>query len=152
MRRLPTVLTAVLITAISGGCGSTEGVREGATVSVYADAGVCAGAGKALAAAGREAGLVRVDLRCLPLAHRDDRLDLAAVGANARRATQDSTTVAYLLERGPAARFATPVLDAAGIGWTTGGEAAMKRVTAAIEAADPSGSLREEVAEALDAA
>lgn len=153
MRCLLIALLATVITAVSGGCGEESGVAEGAIVAVYADDGLCAGAGEALARAGREAGSVRVNLRCLPPAGSDGKLDLAVVGANARRATQDSTAVAYLLEPGPAARFATPILESAAIGWTTtsSAEAAMRQVIDALESADPSQPLRAQLQEALEA-
>ena len=53
---------------------------------------------------------------CLPQAESSRRLDLAAIGANARRATEDSTTVGYIGESTRAAsRFSAPILEAADI-------------------------------------
>jgi hypothetical protein len=79
------------------------------------------------------------------------RLDLAVVGANARRATQDSTAIAYLQVDDPEAnRFAEPILEAAGIGWITA-EArgpALRQLSEAVLEAE-SGSLRADVREAL---
>jgi branched-chain amino acid transport system substrate-binding protein len=142
-----------LATAISGGCGGAEGVAEGATVSVYSAAGACKGAKRALAGAGGRAGSLRVRARCLPEVRRGGRLDLATIGANARRASQDSTTVAYIGESDAAAtRFSETILEEANIGQisSTPGAAAMRRVLGAIEEADGgSGSLREEVRDEL---
>ncbi len=56
------------------------------------------------------------------------KLNLATLGANARRATEDSTTVAYLEASDPrAARFTHPILETAEIPWISGssGKAAM---------------------------
>jgi branched-chain amino acid transport system substrate-binding protein len=91
-------------------------VEAGATVKVYAAASLCAEAERELARAGGGAGDVRVRIVCLPSAEGDGRLDLATIGANARRASQDSSTVAYIGEpTGAATRFSAPILEAAGI-------------------------------------
>lgn len=153
MGRVAATSLALALLCTMGGCGEESGVAEGATVAVYADAGLCAGAGEALAVAGREAGPVRVNLRCLQPAGGEGRLDLATVGANARRATQDSTAVAYLLEPGRGARFVTPILEAADLPWTEtrAGDAAMRQVIHALESIDPSQPLRSQLQEALEA-
>jgi len=122
-------------------------------VGVYVDSGLCAGAKQALAEAGGKAGDLRVRAVCLSPAEAGDRLDLAIAGANARRATEDSTAVAYLESVGAkAARFTHPILDSAGIPWAaaSSGQAAMEQTLGAIAEADP-GSLRDQVGEALDA-
>ncbi len=95
------------------GCGSGEGVADGATVTVYAGASVCAGAKAELARAGEEAGSVKVRVLCTKPVEAGGRLDLAAAGANARRAVQDSSSVAYLETPGRAVRFTRPILDEA---------------------------------------
>ncbi len=73
-----------------------------------------------------------------------------AIGANARRAIEDSTTVAYVGELDPAAtRFSRPILEAAGIAQVSGdarAQAAMARVLKAIDDAGDTGQLREAVA------
>jgi hypothetical protein len=74
------------------------------------------------------------------------------VGANARRTTEDSTTVGYLEAPDPTAgRFAHPILESAGIGWISqgSGRAAMARLLSAIDGAD-SGSLRESVRDSVE--
>src|SRR3954453_10406266 len=58
---LPTV---ALVAVVLGGCGAGSGVSEGAAVSVYAGAAVCAGAKKELARNGEEVGSVRVRVVC----------------------------------------------------------------------------------------
>lgn len=153
MRCLAALLLALLLGGIAAGCGVEGGVEEGATVSVYVGAELCAGAREELSRAGGRAGDLRVRAVCLDAVRDGARLDLAAVGANARRASEDSTAVAYLeFPDRAAGRFAHPILDSADIGWTTSssGRASMARVLEAIEVAD-SGSLRDEVREALEA-
>jgi hypothetical protein len=130
------------------GCGG-GGVEQGATVSVFATAPLCAGAKSELARHGDQAGSVRVRVLCLAGdAGGRGRLDLAAIGADARRATEDSTTVGYIGETSErATRFTSPILGAAGIAQISGtsGRAALARLLAAIEAAGDAGNLREEV-------
>ncbi len=153
MRCFAAILVACALAAAGSGCGGDGGVEEGATVAVYVDAGLCAGAQRALADAGARAGSVRVHATCLVPAREGGRVDLATIGANARRASEDAAAVAYLGDPDPAiARFTHPIIESAGIGWTASdsGAAAMKRVLTAIEAANPS-SLRDEVREALEA-
>jgi hypothetical protein len=153
VRRLapaPVLLAAAVIV----GCGGQEGVASGATVSVYVAAPLCAGARQALSAAGDRAGSVRLRAVCLPSERRSARLDLATVGANARRATQDSASVAYLETADPAVtKFTNPILEAAEIGWveSSSGDAAMARVLHAISAAETM-FLRDAVRESLDGA
>jgi hypothetical protein len=97
------------------------------------------------------AGDVRVLVVCLPAVERGGRLSLAVVGANARRATEDSTAVGYLEPPGPAVRFSRPVLESAGIAPVVAesGRAAMSRLLGALGEAGDGASLREEVADAL---
>jgi len=127
------------------GCGQGEGVAEDAVVTVYVAAPLCA------EAQGGRAGEVRVRVVCLgPDKARGERLDLAQVGANARRATEDSTAIAYVEQKGPAGRFSEPIVDSAGIAWinASSGASAMQRVLQAVEASDSS-SLRSSVHESL---
>ncbi len=145
------------------GCGAGGGVAGNATVSVYVSAplhgaeakagrGACAGARAELARGGGRAGDVRVRVICLDDSGGGQRWRLAAVGADARRAAEDSTTVAYVAAIDPvAARFSRPVVEAAGIAQVSGasGRLAMARVLKAIREAGGAGQLRETVAKAL---
>jgi hypothetical protein len=135
-----------------GGCGGDGGVASGATVSVYVSAPLCAGAKQELARNGGRAGSVRVRAICLPSARRRDRLSLATLGVNARHATADSTSVAYLeLPDSRTARFTQPILESAELGWieARSGSSAMSRLLRAVQNAD-SASLREALWESLD--
>ncbi len=62
-------------------------------------------------------------------------MDLAAAGANARRATEDSTSVAYLEAPGPAAKFSQSIVEAANIAWikTSSGATAVHEILKALE-------------------
>ena len=124
---------AVLVGLV--GCGSASGVEDGAVVSVYSAAPLCAEAKGALDDSGDQAGGVRVRVRCLPPTKEGGgRLDLAAVGAGARQAVEDSTTVAYLERPGEAGEFAEPILDEAEIPTITGssGEKSLAKVLDAL--------------------
>lgn len=152
--RLALPAAALLAAALLGGCGS-GGVSDGATVDVYLAAPLCAGSQRELQ--GKEVRAEGLEVRavCLPPVATAQRLDLAAVGANARRASEDSAAVAYV--EGPdtaAARFSRPIVESAGIAWigASDGTGAMARVLRAIRASDrSSGSFRDEVREALEA-
>jgi hypothetical protein len=132
-----------------GGCGEGEGVSAGATVAAYVEAPLCAGARRELASEGGRAGSVSVRVVCLDGARDGKRLSLATVGANARRATEDSATVAYV-EAPATPSFSRPIVEAANVAVIRGdsGRAAMKRLLGAIAQAG-SGSLRDSVREAL---
>lgn len=141
---------ALLALALAiGGCGES-GASAGATVSVYVSAPLCREAKRQLA---REAGSVEdlhVRAICLPPVESAGHVDLARTGANARRATEDSTSVAYLEAPGPAARFSETIVEAADIAWleTSSGSAAMRRVLKALKEAGSS-SPRDAVRESL---
>jgi len=127
-------------------------VAEGAIVNVYVAAPLCAEAEKSASEHGNRAGEVRVGVVCLPAAEAGKRLDLAQLGANARRAVQDASTAGYIGEPTKAAtRFSEPILESAEIPHLPGpdGAAAMAALLQAIERADPSGSLRESINESL---
>jgi hypothetical protein len=146
------VLAAVACALLgAAGCGGGGGVADGATVTAYVAAPLCGEAKRELAREGARAGDLRVRLLCLAGTGSAGDLDLAAVGANARRATEDSSAVGYLEPPGPAGRFSRPILEAAGVAVVTSnsGEVAMGRLLSAIADADP-GSLRASVLEALD--
>ncbi|HEV7769498.1 MAG TPA: hypothetical protein VGO66_02440 [Solirubrobacterales bacterium] len=132
------------------GCGES-GVSTGATVRVYVAPPLCAEAERELGRVDGSAGDVRVAIVCLRDAEAGERLDLAAVGANARRATEDSASIAYLEAPGSAARFSRPILDEAGIAFvpSSSGTTAMASVLQAIEDANTS-SLRDSIHSALN--
>jgi hypothetical protein len=146
------VLALVGLLLVVAGCGESEGVADGATVTAYVAAPLCAGAKRELAREGGQAGDVRVRVICLPGVESKGKLDLATIGANARRATEDATTVGYIGEPTRAAsRFSEPILETAGIAQLSqsSGAVAMKQLLRAVDEAGNSGSLRESVNDAL---
>lgn len=145
-------LVAACFLLVGAGCGGGEGAAEGATVSVYVAASLCSEAKSELARDGGEAGDVRVRVICLPSAESKGKLDLATIGANARRATEDSSSIAYIGEPTRAAsRFSEPILETAGIAQLPqiSGTAAMRQLLQAVSEAGDSASLRESVNAAL---
>lgn len=142
---------ACALLAAGPGCGGGEGVSAGATVAAYVEAPLCAGAKRELASEGARTGLVRVRVVCLAAADDGKRLDLATIGANARRATEDATTVAYI-EPPVTPSFSRPIVEAASIPVirTSSGEAAMAQLLRAIAEADDSSSLRAAVRKNLN--
>lgn len=138
------VLVACVLVGAFAGCGEPGGVEEGAVVRVYVTAPLCGGAEAELAQFGGEAGDLRVRAVCLPSGESSQKLDLAQIGANARRATEDSSSIAYIGERSRAAsRFSAPILEAADIPQVAGrdGATAMAEVLRALSqgSADSSG-------------
>ncbi|HET9154404.1 MAG TPA: hypothetical protein VFN85_09845 [Solirubrobacterales bacterium] len=131
MPRLQAISSAALaaLAAILAGCGA-GGAEGGATVSVYAAAPLCREARQGAGAAG---GL-EVRVVCLRPRGRGDSA-LAAAGADARQATEDSTSVAFLEAPGPTAKFSQSIVEAAGVAWlqTRSGATAMQRIVKAIE-------------------
>jgi hypothetical protein len=150
-RSLKAAITAVAVLLLAiAGCGD-EGVAEGAVVTVYVSAPLCAEAERALGRSGQPDS-VRVRIICLADAEDPGRLDLATIGSNARRAVEDSRTVAYIGDpTAPATRFSRPILEEANIAQLpeVSGSVAMSRVLRAIERAGDSGSPRESVHDAL---
>lgn len=146
-------LVGVLVLGIGLlGCGG--GDAKGARVTVYVGASLCPAAKRELSAHGGEAGNFKVTAICLPAAAgRQDSAgtDLATVGANARRATEDTSAVALLESPGHATKFMQPILETAGVPLVTSasGETAMARTLEAIEAGGSS-SIRDSVREALE--
>jgi hypothetical protein len=133
------------------GCGS-GGVSKDATVTAYVEAPLCAGAKHELAKHGGRAGDLRVRAVCVSSPREARKLSLATLGANARRATEDSTAVAYLEAPDPSvSRFVHPILETAEIPWisNSSGKAAMSRLLTLIPEAD-SGSLRQSLREELN--
>jgi hypothetical protein len=149
-RALPFLVAAALAGFLLSGCG-TEEVGADATVTAYVAAPLCAEAKQELAREGGRAGEVGVRVRCLTEPRDGGRLDLAIVGANARRASEDSTAVGFLESPGPANRFARPIVEAAGIAFlrSDSGQAGMARLLGAIA---EGGGERAAVLEALEGA
>lgn len=151
MRRLPAFLglCAIAMAAVGSGCGE-GGAASGATVSVYVAAPLCQEARQELKREGGKAGDLRVSAVCLPPTEAGDHLDLARTGTNARRATEDSTSVAYLENAGPGARFSQPIVESATLAWleTSSGSTAMTRILNALGEAGSS-SPRDAVRESL---
>ena len=144
-------LVVTLPTAVVVGCGE-GGAASGGTVRVYVSAplqGAEAAAGKRLCAGARDEATktgdqvedLKLEVVCLDAADGTGHWTLARVGANARRATEDSTTVAYIGEPDPQAREQSrPIVAAAEIaeiGGTSGRDAVAK-VIAAISEGDES--------------
>src|ERR1700710_2572733 len=132
------------------GCGGESGVSAGASVAAYVEAPLCAGARRALAQRDGKAGEVRVRAVCLAPADAGERVDLATIGANARRATQASASVAYI-EAPVEPSFSRPIVESASIAVirASSGAVAMDRLLKAVGESGTSGSLRESVREAL---
>jgi hypothetical protein len=148
----PKMMIAALLALLMAlaGCGD-EGVAEGATVTVYVSAPLCAEAERGLGRRGQPES-VRVQVVCLEGAEADGRLELATIGANARRAVEDSRTVAYIGEPTPAAtRFSETILDSADIVQLSeiSGGAAMSQVLRALERNNDSSSPRESLHDEL---
>ncbi len=113
---------------------------------------LCAEAKRELARDGGQAGEVHVRAICLPSAESSRKLDLTTIGANARRATEDATTIGYIGEPTRAAsRFSEPILETAGIAQLpdTSGASGMSKLLRAVTEAGSSGSLRESVLDEL---
>lgn len=163
MARAGVALCALVLVAVGvAGCGEEEGVSAGASVNVYVEAPLCAGAEPRPVEIGRGDGdPFEVAFVCLPdprrpglgqgVGGRPREIDLAQVGANARRATQDSASIAFVEARDPAVnRFTEPILEAAALGWLRADTraAATRTLRDALEEADPS-SLRADLRTAL---
>lgn len=79
---------------------------------------------------------------------------LASIGAGARRASEDSTTIGYIGEADPkSTRFSRPILEAAGIAALSGddGAAAMATLLRAVRRNAEAGDLRGAVRDELEA-
>jgi hypothetical protein len=141
-----------LVLAFVAGCGD-GGVADDATATVYVAAVACNQAERALEDEGGGVGSLRLRIVCVPAVERAGRFDLAQIGANARRAVEDSAAIAYIGEVEPHAnRFAAPILEEAGIAQlpNMSGSKAMRKLFPAIEEAlDADRSLRESVDDAL---
>jgi hypothetical protein len=143
-------LAAVAVGLVVVGCGGSD--SEGATVSVYVAAPLCAGAKAELASHGATAGHFTVAVRCLaPSEKVGGGVDLATDGSNSRRATADSSAVAVLEPPGRGAKFTGAILESAEVPLVTSASAqkGMKRILDAIEGAGDSG-VRGAVGDALE--
>jgi hypothetical protein len=143
-------LAALAVGLVLAGCGGSD--SEGATVSVYVAAPLCAGAKQELASHGTTAGHFTVAVRCLaPSERAGGGVDLATDGSNSRRATADSSAVAVLEAPGPGAKFTSAILESAEVPLVTSTSASkgMKRILEAIEGAGDSG-VRGAVGDALE--
>jgi hypothetical protein len=150
------VLVCGLLLVVSG-CGG--GDSTGATVTVYVGASLCPAAKRELSSQKGEAGNFKVIAICLPATEAPAaagtkatvRTNLATAGANARRATEDTSAVALLEPPGQAAKFTHPILESAGIPLvlSSSGKTAMARTLKAIEEGGSS-SVRDSVRETLE--
>jgi branched-chain amino acid transport system substrate-binding protein len=151
--RKPTLVICLLVALSLTSCGGS-GAAEGTVVRVYVVAPLCGGAEAELARRGGEAGGLRVRAVCLPSDESLRKLDLAQIGTNARRATEDASSVAYIGERtGAASRFSAPILESPGIAQLPGrnGAAAMADLLQALnKVGADSDSLRASVNDALE--
>lgn len=131
MRRLLALCLLAIgtLAAVLAGCGA-GGAESGATVSVYAAAPLCKEARKDAGPAGD----LEVRVVCLPPRGSGGQA-LAPIGADARRATEDSTSVAFLEAPGPAAKFSQSIVEAADVAWieTSSGTTATRRIVKALE-------------------
>lgn len=145
MLRLSTIPIACLLAVmLVSGCGE-EGAEAGATVRIYVSAPLhgaegaegrrlCAGAREEASQSGDKVGDLKLEVICLDAAGKAGRWRLAQVGANARRATEDSTAVAYVGEPDPRARKQSrPIVAAAEIA-EIGGVSGEEAVAAVVEA------------------
>jgi len=128
-----------MLAAIAGlgvGCGESSGVAAGATVTAYVAGPLCAEAKRELAKHGAEAGDLHVRAVCLPSTEVGKQLKLAQIGANARRATEDASSIAYIGEPTRAAsRFGETILEEAGISQypAVSGASGMRELLKALE-------------------
>lgn len=127
----PALLALALIAA---GCGG-GGASAGAEVSLYAAAPLCVEAQNELKGTGGKDADLRVRVVCLSSVDAGGGADLSTAGRNARRATEDSTTVAYLESPGPAAESTRSIVEAADIAWVEAdsGAKAARRILSALE-------------------
>ena len=117
------VLALVVVTAGGAGVGCGSTVQEGTRLTVYASLPLqdpdgkeaLAGVERALADAGGEADGAPVAVEALDSVDGDAPVQ-ATVAANARLATQDSTSIAYIGELNPATTaFSVPITNEAGL-------------------------------------
>ncbi len=116
-------------------------------MSVYVGAPLCPEAKRGLAKNGAQAGDVRVRVECLGPSQRKGKLDLAAIGADARRTVEDSSSVAFVAPPGPAVSFARPILEEPEIATiiASSGATGLSTVLNTLDARDSNESPRESV-------
>jgi hypothetical protein len=148
---LAMLAAAALLAAVAlAGCGG--GDASGAEVNVYVAAPLCGAAKARLASHGSSVGHFTVAVQCLASdEHAGGGTDLAANGANSRRATSDTSAVATLEPPGPGTKFSRPILESAGIPLVTSATAGkgMSRILTAVEEAGDS-NVRESVEKSLE--
>lgn len=113
---------------------------------------ICEEARREAERAGQRAAGVRLRVTCLDDTGGGGLWALSSVGANARRAVEDSSTVAYVGEPEPAAaRFSAPILESAGIPQLTNmsGAEAISKLVHALREASGSSNLREALLDEL---
>ena len=145
------MLSFFVVAALTAGCGES-GVADDATLSVYVSRPLCAEARAASAEAGSRADDLRLRVVCVDDLRGSGDARLAAIGAGARRASEDSAAIAYLGTTDPVAtRFSEPILEAADIPLIAApsGRAGVRRLLRGLRRAGDSGSLREALAEEL---
>jgi hypothetical protein len=151
-RQAKAALAAIAL-ALLAGCGESSGVGSGASVTAYVVVPLCKEAERELARHGAKVGEVRVRVSCLPKGERGGKADLAAIGAGARRASEDSTAIAYVTTTDPVAiRFSRTILEEAGIAQlsTSSGAKAMAQLIHAVDEAGNSSDLRASVDDTLE--
>ncbi|HEX5592694.1 MAG TPA: hypothetical protein VFX35_05045 [Solirubrobacterales bacterium] len=136
MRRLQALclVACAAVAVAAGGCGE-GGAQSGATVSVYVVAPLCEEARREVDDAGRRAGDLKVRVLCQRRVEGGGQADLALAGVAARRATEDSSSVAFLVAPGPAAAFTKTIVETADVAWVETGSAAapVGRILRALE-------------------
>jgi hypothetical protein len=150
-----------MLGALIAGCGEEGGVSQGARVNIYVSVPLhgaeaargrtaCGEARRQVARLGGRVVKVRARVTCLDDTGGSAHWTLTAVGANARRATEDSASVGYIGELDPAAtRFSHSILESAGISQLPAAEAGasttklLKAISQALDSG--SDSLRESV-------
>lgn len=128
MRRVLIAALVALAPLSGAACGADPAAEGEPVLTVYVSAplsgparapgrALAAGVRRALAEAGGEAAGIEVRARYLDVAGRDEsRFDPVTAAANARTASEDSTTIAYIgeLDSG-ASRTSVPITNEAGI-------------------------------------
>lgn len=119
---------------------------------MYVSAPLCAEAGEALDSASSRVGDLRLRAVCVDESAERGESRLAAIGAAARRATEDSSSIAYIGTPDPTAvRFSTSILEEAGIPRiaTSSGKAGMRVLLRTLRSSDDPSSPRESLFEDL---
>lgn len=133
------------------GCGE-EGVAEGATLSVYVSQPLCGEARAALREADSKAGDFSLRAVCVNDSGGRGDARLAAIGAAARQATEDSSSIAYVgTPARTAIRFSEPILEEADLIRisNSSGKAAVSQLLEALERVSDAGSLRPALSDEL---